>query len=277
MGDEPTLRAIAEIGRWLGLGIGNLINIFNPDLVILGGLYQRLFTYLEPSVIEGAGRRTPGSAGRAGDDRVLQPGSRCPAHRRRRTGAVGRDRRPRPHQRPERRRVTRSHAGAHPWCGSGSASIAGSFGGARRRGPRAQRVRQRRRRRTRWILPTSSRKRPPPVIEHVYDGDFTYFVGGGVAAFDCDDDAKPDLYFAGGTDPAALYRNESPIGGALRFAQMPDPADRPHARRRRLPAGHRRRRSDRPRGPAARRERAAAWPGRLPVRTRERGVGLRRR
>ena len=26
--------------------------------MILGGLYQRLFTYLEPSVIEGAGRRT---------------------------------------------------------------------------------------------------------------------------------------------------------------------------------------------------------------------------
>ncbi len=58
VGDEPTLRAIAEIGRWLGFGIGNLINIFNPDLVILGGLYQRLFTYLEPSVVEGAGRRT---------------------------------------------------------------------------------------------------------------------------------------------------------------------------------------------------------------------------
>jgi predicted NBD/HSP70 family sugar kinase len=58
VGDEPTLRAIAEVGRWLGFGIGNLINIFNPDLVILGGLYERLFTYLEPSVVEGAGLRT---------------------------------------------------------------------------------------------------------------------------------------------------------------------------------------------------------------------------
>jgi predicted NBD/HSP70 family sugar kinase len=56
-GHEPTLRAIAEVGRWLGLGIGNLINLFNPDLVVLGGLYQRLFTLLEPSVLEGARQR----------------------------------------------------------------------------------------------------------------------------------------------------------------------------------------------------------------------------
>jgi hypothetical protein len=60
-------------------------------------------------------------------------------------------------------------------------------------------------------------------IEHVYDGEFPYFVGGGVATFDCNDDRRSDLYFAGGTAPAALYVNESPFGGALRFAQMPDP------------------------------------------------------
>lgn len=56
-GDERTLGAIANVGRWLGLGIGNLVNLFNPDLVVLGGLYQRLFTFLEPSVLEGARRR----------------------------------------------------------------------------------------------------------------------------------------------------------------------------------------------------------------------------
>ena len=56
-GDQRTLRAIAEVGRWLGLGIGDLINLFNPELVVLGGMYHRLFGLLEPSVTDGAGRR----------------------------------------------------------------------------------------------------------------------------------------------------------------------------------------------------------------------------
>jgi len=57
-GDEAILRAITEVGRWLGSGIGNLINLFNPDLVVLGGLFQRLYTFLESSVVEGARLRT---------------------------------------------------------------------------------------------------------------------------------------------------------------------------------------------------------------------------
>ncbi len=60
-------------------------------------------------------------------------------------------------------------------------------------------------------------------IRHAYDGEFVFFVGGGVAVFDCNDDGKPDLYFAGGTNPAGLFRNESPVGGALRFSPVSDP------------------------------------------------------
>ncbi len=61
-------------------------------------------------------------------------------------------------------------------------------------------------------------------VTQVYDGGFEYSVGGGLAAFDCNDDGKPDLYVAGGTNPATLYRNDSRVGGALQFSPVPDPA-----------------------------------------------------
>jgi hypothetical protein len=57
-------------------------------------------------------------------------------------------------------------------------------------------------------------------IDHRYDGEFTHFVGGGVAVLDCDHDGRSDLYFAGGAEPASLYRNESEIGGALAFSAV---------------------------------------------------------
>jgi hypothetical protein len=61
-------------------------------------------------------------------------------------------------------------------------------------------------------------------IDHVYRGGFEHAVGGGIAVFDCSGDGKPDLYVAGGSDAAALYRNDSPVGGALRFTRLRDPA-----------------------------------------------------
>jgi hypothetical protein len=61
-------------------------------------------------------------------------------------------------------------------------------------------------------------------LTHTYGGDEAFDVGGGVAVFDCDEDGRPDVFLAGGGEPSALFRNESPVGGALRFSPVADPA-----------------------------------------------------
>ncbi len=38
-------------------------------------------------------------------------------------------------------------------------------------------------------------------ITHVYDGDFEYYVGGGAASFDCNNDRLADVFIAGGQTP----------------------------------------------------------------------------
>lgn len=56
-------------------------------------------------------------------------------------------------------------------------------------------------------------------IDTPYNGGWEYYVGGGAAAFDCNDDHYPDLYLAGGETQAGLYINQSQRGGALIFAK----------------------------------------------------------
>jgi enediyne biosynthesis protein E4 len=75
--------------------------------------------------------------------------------------------------------------------------------------------------------PTESKAAPSFVedtavagIDQVYDGEFQHFVGGGVAVFDCNADMLPDLFIAGGSEPAGLYVNRSAVGGELQFDQV---------------------------------------------------------
>lgn len=53
----------------------------------------------------------------------------------------------------------------------------------------------------------------------IYAGEWEHFVGGGVAIFDCNADARPDLFVAGGTNPASLLINTSDPGGTVAFRQ----------------------------------------------------------
>ncbi|MEM9198944.1 MAG: CRTAC1 family protein [Pseudomonadota bacterium] len=61
-------------------------------------------------------------------------------------------------------------------------------------------------------------------VDHRYTGGWEHFVGGGVAAFDCNGDGFPELAVAGGTSPARLFLNQADAPGAqLSFASGPFP------------------------------------------------------
>jgi len=49
-GDERSLAALEETGRWLGVGLAGLVNIFNPGLVVFGGLFEHLYPFIERPV-----------------------------------------------------------------------------------------------------------------------------------------------------------------------------------------------------------------------------------
>jgi enediyne biosynthesis protein E4 len=59
-------------------------------------------------------------------------------------------------------------------------------------------------------------------LRSVYRGAWQYMVGGGVSAFDCNADLRPDLVLAGGAGPASVWVNRSEPGGALRFERVED-------------------------------------------------------
>jgi predicted NBD/HSP70 family sugar kinase len=50
---DPRARAaVDEVGRWLGIGIASLVNILNPQLVVVGGVLERLYPLVSRTVDE---------------------------------------------------------------------------------------------------------------------------------------------------------------------------------------------------------------------------------
>jgi predicted NBD/HSP70 family sugar kinase len=56
-GSPAVLSGFAETGRWLGIGLAGIVNIFNPRLVVLGGLLGRIFPYVIRTLNEELDRR----------------------------------------------------------------------------------------------------------------------------------------------------------------------------------------------------------------------------
>ncbi|MDM7930446.1 CRTAC1 family protein [Tabrizicola sp.] len=67
------------------------------------------------------------------------------------------------------------------------------------------------------VVPVFADETASSGIDTIYEGDWEYMVGGGVASFDCSGDRFPDLFVSGGAGPSALYINRSAQGGQLVF------------------------------------------------------------
>ncbi len=42
-GSPEALAALEDVGRWLGIGLGALVNILNPRMIVLGGVHARMY------------------------------------------------------------------------------------------------------------------------------------------------------------------------------------------------------------------------------------------
>jgi predicted NBD/HSP70 family sugar kinase len=49
-GSERALRALDSVGGWLGAGLAGLVNVFNPQVVVLGGLFARIHEFVAERV-----------------------------------------------------------------------------------------------------------------------------------------------------------------------------------------------------------------------------------
>ncbi|GFN29916.1 ROK family transcriptional regulator [Paenibacillus xylaniclasticus] len=57
-GDQRAIELFHSIGSYLGAGIANIVNVFNPDVVIIGNRISRASRWLEAAVQEAVDQRT---------------------------------------------------------------------------------------------------------------------------------------------------------------------------------------------------------------------------
>ncbi len=64
-GDRRTLEVLDELGRWIGVGAANLANVFDPQVIILGGYFAPLADWILPAAREALEQ---GTLARTGDN-----------------------------------------------------------------------------------------------------------------------------------------------------------------------------------------------------------------
>jgi predicted NBD/HSP70 family sugar kinase len=56
-GAPTALAALDSVGRWLGTGLAGFVNVFNPELVVLGGLFGRIQPFVAETLDRELARR----------------------------------------------------------------------------------------------------------------------------------------------------------------------------------------------------------------------------
>lgn len=56
-GSPAALSALDHVGRWLGVGLAGLVNILNPQLVVLGGVFGRIHPFVSRTIDDELDRR----------------------------------------------------------------------------------------------------------------------------------------------------------------------------------------------------------------------------
>ena len=54
-GNRKAMAGINRVGRWLGVGVANLVNVLNPEVVVFGGVLRQLYPATEALVREALG------------------------------------------------------------------------------------------------------------------------------------------------------------------------------------------------------------------------------